>query len=385
MKKFITDLQIKKTKKDLSIGKPQAQKPDEKSDIIREKPKKSRKKKIIIILIVLLLIVAGAAAYFLWPREKKLEEVPQKSKNEEKVETSPFDTESPLNGVMTTNKIAQRRPEAVVIENHPDARPQSGLDKADLVYEAITEGGITRFLAFYVVNDVSEIGPVRSARPYFVKFADEYNAFFAHVGGSGSALSLIDELNDFYDLNQFSLGKYFWRDKKRYAPHNVYTTTDMLREAGESKKWDANAEYEKWSFKDGKSTEDRGNTQKITIDFSSSSYKVDYYYDKEKNEYRRNLVGKEHIDKNSKNQIKTKNVIIQYVESWPKEQGIDIKNDGTEKAVIFMDGEKITGTWKKSGRKKRTMFYDENGNEIAFNRGPIWIEMASANVKITDQ
>jgi len=392
MARIITDLTIQKKPE-----KPEKQEPE--SPIVEARPpesprpkKKSRKKKIIIALIILLLLAAAiVVAFFLWPKEKKLEEVLPLPKKEEKVEANPFDTESSLNGVLTTKEIAMRRPIAVVIENHPDSRPQSGLDKTGLVYEAVTEGGITRFLAFFVENDLQEIGPVRSARTYTVKFADEYNAFYAHVGGNGDALALIKELTSFYDLDEFGLGKFFWRDKKRYAPHNAYSSTDKLREAAKSKKWDINADYDKWLFKDEPKVEERGDGKKITIDFSSASYKVDYYYDKDNNVYKRNLAGKEHVDKNSKQQIKAKTVIIQYAQSWlkpgetPKEgQSTEIKNDGTGKAVIFMDGKKITSTWKKTSRKTRTKFFDENGDEIKFDRGPIWIEMATAGVQVTD-
>lgn len=380
--KNITDLQIVNKEEKIEPKKTTQEPPP-----AERKPKKSKKKKIIIILSILFIILASATAFFLWPKENNLSEVPEGLSDNEKIEISPLDTESPLNGVWTTKVIAKRRPIGIMIENHPDSRPQSSLDRAELVYEAVTEGGITRFLAFYVVNDVNdEIGPVRSARSYFVKFADEYNVFYAHVGGSADALSLISGLDDFYDLNQFQLSKYFWRDKNRYAPHNVYTTTNKLRKAGESKKYDTNAEYDKWSFKEDESIENRGETQKVTIDFSSSSYKIQYTYDKEKNEYKRNMAGKEHTDKNSKNQIKAKTVIVQYVKSWAKSQGIDLKNDGSGKAEIFMDGKTITGTWKKlGGRKDRTKFYDENGNEIELNRGPIWIEIASNGVKVTSE
>ncbi len=358
-----------------------------------KKPKKSKKKLILVIsIIVFIIALASAAVFFLFFNKKGLEEVPQETKPPEKVEVSPFDTESPLNGVLTTKEKAQRRPIAVAIENHTDARPQSGLDKAGLVYEAVTEGGITRFLAFFVENDISEIGPIRSARTCFVRSADEYNAFYAHVGDNKDALALIKELDNFFDIDQFSLGKYYWRDKKRYAPHNVYSSTDNLRKAGESKKWNANAEYDKWLFKDDERNENRGQTKKITINFSSANYKVDYYYDREFNIYKRNLAGKEHVDKNTEEQIKAKTVIIQYVQSWlkppenPKEgQSTEIKNDGTGKAVIFIDGKKITGTWKKLSRKQRTKFYDESGNEVKFNRGQIWIELASSGVGISDE
>lgn len=392
MSKNITDIQIlpPEEEKNKPVLKEEVPAPTEPEK--SKKPKKSKKKIILILLGIFLgLTIVGATAYFLWFNKKPVE-TPKEEKPAEKTEVNPFDAESPLNGVMTTKEKAERRPVGVMIENHPEARPQSGLDKAGLVYEGVTEGGITRFLAFFVENDLDELGPIRSARTCFVRTADEYNAFYAHVGGNGDALALIAELDNFFDLNEFSLGKFFWRDKKRYAPHNMYSSTGSLRKAGESKKWNANAEYDKWSFKEDNSKESRGATQKISINFSSASYKVDYYYDLEKNEYKRNLANKEHTDKNSKEQIKAKTVIVQYTQSWVKPQeyagdgnSTEIKNDGTGKAVIYRDGQKIIGAWKKLSRKQRTKFYDEAGNEVILNRGPIWIEYASNGVTVTDQ
>ncbi len=380
MTKYITDLQV------LKDGNKNLKETEKNPS---KKPKGKKRRKIIIFgILFILLILIGL--YFLWPgARKKLEEIPKNLTVGEKVETSPFDTESPLNGVLTTKEKSKRRPEAVMIENHPDARPQSGLNKAGLVYEALTEGGITRFLAFFVENDASEVGPVRSARTYFVKLADEYNAFYAHAGGNADALALIKELSGFYNLDEFSLGNFFWRDKNRFAPHNLYTTTDKLRSAGESKNWDVNTSYDKWLFKDDEKLNKRGNTQKISVNFSTISYKVDYFYDKDKNEYKRNLAGKPHIDKNSKEQIKAKTVIIQYVKSWKKvgdsNNGIELEIEGTGKTTIFMDGNKIQGSWKKSDRKQRTKFYSDNGKEVEFDRGPIWIELVPDDTKVSSE
>jgi hypothetical protein len=98
---------------------------------------------------------------------------------------------APLSGRMVEKEKTTRKPIAVVVENHPDARPQSGLNDAALVFETFAEGGITRFLAVFQENDVANIGPVRSARPYFVEWATSLKALFAHVGGNIDALDLI--------------------------------------------------------------------------------------------------------------------------------------------------------------------------------------------------
>lgn len=346
-----------------------------------------KKHKRLLILIIILLALTGILIYNLFTKNKKTNEPnkPNTEQPKDKQEINPFDTESPLNGEMTTKGKAQRKPIGIMVENHPDARPQSGLDKAEIVYEMITEGGITRFLALYAANDVSEIGPIRSARVPFVNFAREYNACYAHVGGSGDALSLIDRTKGFCDLNQFFLGKYFWRDKSRYAPHNVYTTTDKLRSAAASKKYPLSSDYESWGFKDDENNGNRGEAQNITIDFSSISYKVGYTYDKESNFYLRKQGGVIHKDKKTKEQLKAKTVIIQKVSSLRDGEYTLIKHTSTGSATIYMDGKIINGTWKKFAENQRTKFYNESNQEIAFNRGPIWIEIASLGVNVLNK
>ncbi|MGB9680810.1 MAG: DUF3048 domain-containing protein, partial [Minisyncoccia bacterium] len=145
-------------------------------------------------------------------------------------------TECPIDGVWTTPERAFRHPLAVSIENHPESRPQSGLDKASLIFESPTEGGITRFLAFFVENDVQKLGPVRSARTYFLDWLSEFDGIFAHCGGNADALALIPSYN-IKDLDEFNFPKIYWRTYDRYPPHNLYTKTDNLWQKAEELGW----------------------------------------------------------------------------------------------------------------------------------------------------
>jgi len=246
--------------------------------------------------------------------------------------SQPKTEECPLNGGMFTKdekKIwEKRRPLTVMIENHAEARPQSGLSRADVVYEAVAEGGITRFLAvFYCGASAQDIivGPVRSARTYFLDFASEYGDYplYAHVGGANvpgpaNALGQIGEygwLRKGNDLNQFSLGfPTFWRDYERIGhpvatEHTMYSTTDRLWEVAhkreldaqddEGKKWDEN--FEKWPFKKEAKPEERGEVTKIGFDFwgGYSEYSVSWQYDREANLYRRFNDSQPHKDLNN--------------------------------------------------------------------------------------
>lgn len=324
----------------------------------------------------------------------------------------------PLNGEMFTKGEKQiwekRRPLTVMIENHADCRPQSGLSKADVVYEAVAEGGITRFLAVFYCRAAAEevvIGPIRSARTYFMDFASEYGDYplYAHVGGANkpgpaNALGQIAEygwLNKGNDLNQFSLGfPVFWRDYERIGhpvatEHTMYSTTEKLWEVAskrnldsqdeEGNRWDEN--FVAWKFKDDEKPELRGDKGEIEFSFweGYKDYSVRWEYNREDNQYLRFNNGQPHKDLNNDSQIQAKTVVIQFM----KEKGpIDELKHllygtiGRGKAIIFQDGKAIEANWIKEKRQSRTKFTDSQGREIAFNRGPLWIEIIPAGKEI---
>jgi len=290
----------------------------------------------------------------------------------------------PMDGVYTTEEKARRRPIAVMVENHADSRPHSGISQASIVYETVTEGGITRFMVVFVENDVGTVGPVRSARPFFVEMADELNAYYSHCGGSSEGLSLIDSLSNFYDLDHFRHPGTFWRDKTRPAPHNLYTSTEKVRKEGK-KIAPPDAAYGTWSFKEDLPEEERKDGQRIKIDFSSYKYQVEYSYKKKTNTYRRQIAGKDHIDSNNGKTIEVTNLIVQYtdISYYKGTRKTNIRTTGEGKALIFIDGKKINARWKKIGRKGRTRYFSLKGEEIKFNRGMIWVEMISSQMKVT--
>lgn len=317
----------------------------------------------------------------------------------------------PINGGMFTKGEKQlwekRRPLTVMIENHADSRPQSGLGGADVVYEAVAEGGITRFLAVFYCGAVAEevtIGPIRSARTYFMDFASEYGDYplYAHVGGANkpgktNALGQIGDygwLSKGNDMNQFSLGfPVFWRDYERIGhpvatEHTMYSTTEKLWEVADKRGLNAkdeegnawNEDFVSWKFKDDAKVDDRGDADLISFEFWSSSpdYAVKWQYDKENNYYSRQNDGQAFIDNNDDQQVKAKTIIVQFM----KETGPinELKHMlygtiGTGKALIFQDGEATTGTWEKEDRQSRTIFEDNQGKEISLVRGPVWVEI----------
>ena len=138
-----------------------------------------------------------------------------------------------LNGVAVPPKSGNHRIAAVMIDNYPiDARPQSGLKDADVVYEVEAEGGITRYMALFLETTPKEIGPVRSARTYFVDLARPYDPLFAHAGENDDVWGPLRDLREagFADMDEIvGTPEAFWRDSSRFMPHNLYTSIAKIR------------------------------------------------------------------------------------------------------------------------------------------------------------
>lgn len=340
-----------------------------------------------------------------------------------KIDTSgPKTEECPTNGLKYTaierGIWEGRRPITAMIENHADSRPPSGISKADVVYEAVAEGGITRFMAVLycgvAFGDV-EIAPVRSARIYFLEWAQEWGdkPLFVHVGGannfSGSgdtakevrALETLEAMgwrtpkgNDF-DTTYDSGFPVFWRNYERLdhpvaTEHTMMVSTDAAYKEAEKrgfgkadkdgKDWDAN--YIAWKFVDDKPAS--VTAEKISFEFWSNKpdYNVEWRYDKANNKYLRFNGGNSHTDlEYDKEQISAKNVVVMHVkERGPVDRNLHMfyTNVGEGKAQIFQNGTAIDATWKKPSKGARTRFFAKDGSEIQFVRGTIWIEAIPA-------
>jgi len=343
----------------------------------------SKRNKFLVIIISSLFTIGFLVGIYWWS-QKNFPPFLQKFSNEEnqiKVIKEEPKFPSLLTGELVPKERANLRPFAIVIENHPEARPQSGLSEAGLVYEAITEGGITRYLAFF--DELPDkIGPIRSARIFFVDWAKEIPAFFVHCGGNAVALEKIKKLDNFFDLDEFAFGNYFWRDSTRYAPHNLYTSKKLLNQLVSDKGWEKNLNYPSFSFKDDEEEAKRGDFRKATIYFSSKTYEVSYVYDKSSNTYKRYLAGEPHKDLDGK-EINVKNVVLANYSGYQFKSGNSIswflETDKGGRATILLDGKKIEGSWQK-GDDSRTRFFDENGEEIRFNRGNTWIEALAPTI-----
>lgn len=281
---------------------------------------------------------------------------------------------SPLTGLPVANQAATTAPvTAIMIENSPDARPQSGLKEAQVVFEAIAEAGITRYLTLHQQDKPQLIGPVRSVRPYFIDWLAPYDASIAHVGGSLNALNEIRD-GQWRDLDEFFNGAYYWRSTDRYAPHNVYTSFAKLDALNAAKGY-TSSQATGMSRADPKPVAKPDATQ-ISINFGSDWYNTSYTYDAANNRYNRYLAGVPHMDR-EEGQITPGVVVAMKVnETTVLEDGYreSIGTIGSGQAVIFQNGTAQTVTWHKPTQASQITFTDTNGKDVPLNRtAQTWI------------
>ncbi|MAU33976.1 hypothetical protein CL689_05800 [Candidatus Saccharibacteria bacterium] len=334
---------------------------------------RTHKKLAVSLSIVLALLIGGGVATALYFLTKPAEApAPQKTVTPEP-EPEPVVYYSPLTGNVVNNQAATTQAAtAIMIENSPDARPQSGLKNSGVVFEAIAEGGITRFLVLYQQEKPDLIGPVRSLRMYYVDWLAPFNASVAHVGGSAAALSEIRN-GSYRDIDQFFNPATYWRATDRYAPHNVYTNFELLDQLNDAKGY-TTSEFIGFTRKDSEANETPSATS-IDVTMSSYLYNSHYDYNAETNLYDRSQGGGPHTDREA-GQISPRVVIVMKVpmqlvmeDGW-REQ---INTIGSGQAYIFQDGTVQEVTWNKASRTEQLTFTDAEGKDVALARGQTWI------------
>ncbi len=286
-------------------------------------------------------------------------------------------------------------PLAAMVDNSPLAMPQVGLDRADLVFEAFVEGGITRFMAVFWRKEANRVEPVRSARTPFVIWVDELRALYAHAGGAqtdneADAIGQIAEWG-IKGLNAFGseASAAYYRDDTRYSPYNLATRTPLLREAAARMGFGGPSAFEPWPFKgDGEGTAGYRAAAGLEVNFRTQRVPwqlVQWHWDEAAKAYLRFAGGGPHLDGQSKEQLRFTNVVVMRV-PWVvvDEAGHALLDQlGEGPAMVFLDGKAIEGRWAKNERRSRTRFFDTGGSEIAFNRGPIFIEVVGPESLVT--
>lgn len=269
----------------------------------------------------------------------------------------------------------------VMIENTPDARPQSGLGQAGVVFEALAEGGITRFLALFEEGNPSSIGPVRSARPYYVNWDLGFDAGYVHAGGSPDALALIPSEN-VKDLNALTNGSFFHRITTRIAPHNLYTSMSDLTAFNNSKGY-TTSNFTGFPRKADAPLKVPTAT-KLSFNPSYATYSSSWTYIPAANAYNRDEDGAPLMDANTNTQIQSK-VVIGMVIPWTNgaldSSGayyVEYQELGTGPAYIFQDGGVTIGTWTKSSPTAQVEFKDASGAPLKLNAGQTWITVVAS-------
>lgn len=268
---------------------------------------------------------------------------------------------------------------AVIVENYSPIRgQQSGLSEASVIYETPAEGGITRLLAVFDGAPAGLIGPVRSARPYFISWASEYRAAFVHVGGSAEALNNLASNFRILSIDEFSDSPTIWRDSQYLAPHNAYTSAEEVQKRMEESHYFHPLSRSRFLFKNPDAVS--GDITVITIPFSIQNYEVKYEYDPATHRYLRFNGGKRHHD------LSPANVLIQFTDQQVLDDAgrLRIQTNGAGKAFVFRDGRIIEGVWQKDtsvntddqpDSSSYTRFFDKDGKEIPLNRGQTFIEV----------
>ena len=346
----------------------------------------SRKEWIITIVVALVLLTGiGFAVHAIWFSDSTTPPTKAATKPPTPQPVAPTKLYSGLMGLeITDNSINDKPITAIMIENSPDARPQSGLDQASVVFEAVAEGGITRFLTLFQENEPTYVGPVRSVRPYYVQWLLGFDAAVAHVGGSGDALRLIKETGA-KDLDQFANPAPYHRVSNRYAPHNMYTSIPALREL-ESKKGYGKPDYTKLVRNETASVNNPPTVTSIDLTLSGAVYNAHFDYDASMNAYKRSEGGKPHMNVSQdgkETQLAPKVVVALVMPEGSNGIYSTYQTIGNGKALIFQGGKMIDANWHKSGNKVQFSFTDNEGKEVKLDPGQTWFTAVGDTGSVT--
>lgn len=323
--------------------------------------------------VLIVAVSAGLLAFALSPKSSRPSAEVGSDLSPEQV--SPLAFARLLDGVMVADASSTALlPIAVMVENSADAWPLSGPAKANLVIEAPVEGSITRFmLVFDASATTTEIGPVRSARPYYVQIADGLGAFYAHVGGSPEALNLVASLDRVMDYNEFSHGWSFWRSSSRAAPHNVFTSMEELN-AGASSSHAIPQPFSSWTYTDDASVTGTRSEAEIEVPYQGL-YRASWAYDEATRLYTRTQGNAIQKDTDG-TVVRARNVVLMEspIAVLDEVGRLSVGTKGSGPATVFHDGQVFEGVWRRSAGE-HLRFETAEGRVIPFARGMTWISI----------
>ena len=277
---------------------------------------------------------------------------------------------------------------AVMIDNVGDAVPQTGLNKAMLVYEVYVEGGLTRYMTVFQNVDIDTIGPVRSARPVFIDYALENDSIYVHFGGSDRALDDVKKLKMENVSGLVTPSGVFWRTNKKKAPHNALISTENIWNYAEKREYRTTTEERNVLNYSVKPIDLEDGEGAIEVEIPYKNSKIKYVYNEEKGIYERYEKNKIRTDWLTGETLTTKNIIITFANNYTtsEENGYgrqEIENIGVKDGYYITNGKAIKITCEKTARAAKTVYKDLDGNEIKVNDGNTWIQIVPPSMNIT--
>jgi Protein of unknown function (DUF3048) N-terminal domain/Protein of unknown function (DUF3048) C-terminal domain len=305
---------------------------------------------------------------------------------------TPVPLPAPLTGRPVKAAVAAQRAIAVMIDDHSDARPQSGFNAAAIVWHAPAEGGIPRYMLVFQDTMPAAVGPVRSAREYYVEWASEWRAMYVHSGGSPQALATLRAKGQgqwVYNADEFRWGgKYLWRIRERFAPHNVYSDAEHLRALASRLGADDELMLPAWTFHQDMALPRRPVGGKISTAYLAN--RISYAYDRASNTYVRSVTGASpQIDAADGKRVAPKNVVIMLVrfgrlnDGHPEKKRLEAAIVGKGTAWIATNGHTVKGTWQKASITAPTIFYGPNGQPVSLTIGQTFIQVMPTGTKVT--
>ncbi|MFN8629434.1 MAG: DUF3048 domain-containing protein [Chloroflexota bacterium] len=301
----------------------------------------------------------------------------------------------PLDGVPVSPKVAKRHVVAVMIDDQQDARPQSGLSDASVVWQAPAEGGIPRYVALFHEGNPRAVGPIRSSRLYFISWAAEWNAVYMHVGGSPQAMALLASSQGkgkvVWNADEFRVGStYMWRIKTRFAPHNVYSNAKYMQLLVKAVHAPTTMNYQPhWQFAADAPVEQRPSSGSIRVPYLANV--ITYAYSPKTNSYPRSVSveGKQFdVGPKTKVRISPKNVVVIFMSFAPLNDGskkhrLEAQFTGSGKALVFTNGKVTKATWSKKSMTAPTLLTGPDGKPVTLTVGQTFVQVVPLGTSVT--
>lgn len=305
--------------------------------------------------------------------------------SEQPAEPTPDPYTAPLTGLGLTAP-ANERPIAVMINNLKPARPQSGLTNADVVWEVLAEGGITRLVAIFQSTErlTDAVGPIRSIRPYLIEIGESYGAVLAHAGGSNDAYAILQQQGKPYLDEITNAGGYFWRSEDRKAPHNLYSDLEQLRAAADKKGYEGSGSVPSYTFSEEGATAQGTAASEVSVTFSLQSYVVHYAYDSSSGTYKRSIGDEPHTDMNNGEQLAAANLVVLSAShrTLDDEGRLAIDLDEGGPALLFQRGKAVECEWTRDASGMIRIVKD--GEELPFVPGKTFFHIVPDSKPLTE-